>query len=194
MSYDPPTAPIPTGSSPAPKLRKRPGGCLGTGVKILGLLFAGFIVLTVAALAFAPDSAFDTPAETVTVTVPGEDRTVTITPSPEKTTVTVRPSPEKTTVTRTVTASPEPAPTVTRTVTVAPPQEDAEDPAPAREAPAPRQAPPAPRQDPAPPAPAPVAAYANCQAVRDAGAAPIYAGQPGFSSKLDRDGDGVACE
>jgi hypothetical protein len=36
--------------------------------------------------------------------------------------------------------------------------------------------------------------YANCTAVRAAGAAPIYAGQPGYSRKLDRDGDGVACE
>ncbi|OFB43736.1 hypothetical protein BA059_03190 [Mycolicibacterium sp. (ex Dasyatis americana)] len=42
---------------------------------------------------------------------------------------------------------------------------------------------------------APVAgAYPNCAAARAAGAAPIYAGQPGYSSKLDRDGDGVACE
>nr|WP_251858470.1 DUF1524 domain-containing protein [Herbiconiux sp. L3-i23] len=46
------------------------------------------------------------------------------------------------------------------------------------------------------PAPAPVADafYANCDAVRAAGAAPIYAGQPGYSRKLDRDGDGVGCE
>lgn len=36
--------------------------------------------------------------------------------------------------------------------------------------------------------------YQNCTAVRDAGAAPIYDGDPGYSSKLDRDGDGVACE
>ena len=36
--------------------------------------------------------------------------------------------------------------------------------------------------------------YANCSAVRAAGADPIYAGQPGYSRKLDRDGDGVACE
>lgn len=42
---------------------------------------------------------------------------------------------------------------------------------------------------------APVAhAYPNCAAARAAGAAPIYAGQPGYSGKLDRDGDGVACE
>jgi hypothetical protein len=36
--------------------------------------------------------------------------------------------------------------------------------------------------------------YANCSAVRAAGAAPIFAGQPGYSGKLDRDGDGVGCE
>jgi hypothetical protein len=36
--------------------------------------------------------------------------------------------------------------------------------------------------------------YANCSEARDAGAAPLYSGDPGYSSKLDRDGDGVACE
>ncbi|WP_408928820.1 excalibur calcium-binding domain-containing protein [Corynebacterium marquesiae] len=36
--------------------------------------------------------------------------------------------------------------------------------------------------------------YPNCAAARAAGAAPLYAGQPGYSSNLDRDGDGVACE
>lgn len=36
--------------------------------------------------------------------------------------------------------------------------------------------------------------YANCAAVRAAGAAPLYAGQPGYRSKLDGDRDGVACE
>ncbi|MFK0172271.1 excalibur calcium-binding domain-containing protein [Streptomyces sp. NPDC090306] len=36
--------------------------------------------------------------------------------------------------------------------------------------------------------------YANCTAVRAAGAAPIHAGEPGYSSSLDRDGDGTACE
>lgn len=50
--------------------------------------------------------------------------------------------------------------------------------------------------DPAPaPTPAPVYTnYANCAAVRAAGAAPLYAGSPGYSRKLDRDGDGIACE
>lgn len=36
--------------------------------------------------------------------------------------------------------------------------------------------------------------FANCAAVRAAGKAPIYAGQPGYSRRLDRDGDGVGCE
>jgi competence protein ComEC len=36
--------------------------------------------------------------------------------------------------------------------------------------------------------------YQNCSAVKAAGAAPIYEGEPGYSRKLDRDGDGVACE
>jgi endonuclease YncB( thermonuclease family) len=36
--------------------------------------------------------------------------------------------------------------------------------------------------------------YQNCAAARAAGAAPIMAGAPGYSRRLDRDGDGVACE
>ncbi|MEU0391282.1 excalibur calcium-binding domain-containing protein [Streptomyces sp. NPDC006208] len=36
--------------------------------------------------------------------------------------------------------------------------------------------------------------YANCSAVRAAGAAPIRTGDPGYGRHLDRDGDGVACE
>lgn len=37
--------------------------------------------------------------------------------------------------------------------------------------------------------------YRNCDAVRAAGRAPLYRGQPGYESpRLDRDGDGVACE
>ena len=36
--------------------------------------------------------------------------------------------------------------------------------------------------------------YPNCAAARAAGAAPIYVGEPGYRSGLDRDGDGVACE
>jgi hypothetical protein len=36
--------------------------------------------------------------------------------------------------------------------------------------------------------------YANCDAVRADGAAPIHAGDPGWQSKFDRDKDGVGCE
>jgi hypothetical protein len=36
--------------------------------------------------------------------------------------------------------------------------------------------------------------YGNCDAARAAGAAPVYRGDPGYGSHLDRDGDGVACE
>lgn len=36
--------------------------------------------------------------------------------------------------------------------------------------------------------------YPNCSAARAAGAAPVYADEPGYSRRLDRDGDGVGCE
>lgn len=36
--------------------------------------------------------------------------------------------------------------------------------------------------------------YPNCSAARAAGAAPILRGEPGYSRRLDRDGDGRACE
>jgi len=44
-------------------------------------------------------------------------------------------------------------------------------------------------------APAPVTTYyPNCAAARAAGVAPIYEGQPGYGTHLDRDRDGIACE
>jgi hypothetical protein len=36
--------------------------------------------------------------------------------------------------------------------------------------------------------------YSNCSAARAAGDTPLYSGDPGYDSHLDRDGDGVACE
>lgn len=36
--------------------------------------------------------------------------------------------------------------------------------------------------------------YANCTAARDAGAAPVRRGDPGYRPALDRDSDGVGCE
>lgn len=46
---------------------------------------------------------------------------------------------------------------------------------------------------PAAPAPANVY-YANCAAARAAGAAPVYAGTPGYGTHLDRDKDGIGCD
>ncbi|WIX80548.1 excalibur calcium-binding domain-containing protein [Amycolatopsis carbonis] len=78
--------------------------------------------------------------------------------------------------------------------------------APTPQAPAP-PAPPATKQKeaPAPPRthedPPPVeepdtssAYYQNCTEARAAGVTPLHVGDPGYSRKLDRDGDGVACE
>lgn len=36
--------------------------------------------------------------------------------------------------------------------------------------------------------------YPNCTAAREAGAAPVRRGQPGYARHLDRDNDGVGCE
>ena len=36
--------------------------------------------------------------------------------------------------------------------------------------------------------------YKNCTEVKAAGKTPLHAGDPGYSPKLDRDGDGIACE
>jgi hypothetical protein len=36
--------------------------------------------------------------------------------------------------------------------------------------------------------------FSSCKAARAAGAAPLHRGEPGYSSKLDKDGDGTACE
>lgn len=36
--------------------------------------------------------------------------------------------------------------------------------------------------------------YKNCSEARAAGAAPLHRGDPGYSTKLDRDHDGIACE
>lgn len=69
-------------------------------------------------------------------------------------------------------------------------------PAPVVEAPpAPPEPAPAPVVEPPAPAPAaPVVTYANCDEVKAAGAAPLSSGQPGYQKKLDRDGDGIACD
>ncbi|MEV7093119.1 excalibur calcium-binding domain-containing protein [Amycolatopsis sp. NPDC051045] len=71
-------------------------------------------------------------------------------------------------------------------------------PTPAPAAPATKAAPKPPPVETTAEAPAPEpdhsAYYANCSAAKAAGAAPLYRGEPGYRSALDRDGDGVACE
>lgn len=44
------------------------------------------------------------------------------------------------------------------------------------------------------PTASPSPSYENCDAAEEAGAAPLYTGDPGYGDHLDRDGDGVACE
>jgi hypothetical protein len=36
--------------------------------------------------------------------------------------------------------------------------------------------------------------YSSCDEARADGAAPVHRGEPGYSTRLDGDGDGVACE
>jgi hypothetical protein len=36
--------------------------------------------------------------------------------------------------------------------------------------------------------------YNGCNAVRAAGKAPLYRGDPGYGEHMDGDGDGIACE
>lgn len=52
----------------------------------------------------------------------------------------------------------------------------------------------APAPAPAAPAAPAIVSFDNCTAVRNAGAAPIRSGDPGYGRHLDRDGDGVGCE
>jgi len=85
-----------------------------------------------------------------------------------------------------------PTPTSTPEPTPEPVPTPAETPAEAA-APEPVASTPAPAAAPAAPTPA-ATFFQNCDAVRAAGAAPIYTGQPGYSRTLDRDGDGVGCE
>lgn len=70
-------------------------------------------------------------------------------------------------------------------------------------APAPAPAAPAPQPDPEPVVPVqgvaaqPAASstpYENCTAARNAGAAPVRRGDPGYGPHLDRDDDGIGCE
>ena len=99
--------------------------------------------------------------------------------------------------------TPSPTPTTTSPTPTPTPEPTSEAPAPApepaqperhEEAPAPAPAVVHQEQRAPAPAPEPEVFYKNCAAARAAGAAPIYRGQPGYRSKLDADGDGIACD
>ena len=76
--------------------------------------------------------------------------------------------------------TPSPEPTTAEPTPEPPVDAPVEEPTPAP----PAQAEPAPQQ----------AYYSSCREAKAAGAAPLYRGDPGYRSGLDRDGDGVACE
>ncbi|MDF2721941.1 MAG: hypothetical protein K0Q59_1616 [Paenibacillus sp.] len=69
------------------------------------------------------------------------------------------------------------------------PKQPEQNPAPAT-TPVPKQ----PVTTPAPKQQQPFVSYSNCTQVKAAGKAPLRRGDAGYSSKLDRDGDGIACE
>lgn len=150
-----------------------------------GVVWAVFAVLMFAAFIFVPKS----PQVPTPATV--ETNTPTASETSKKTTT------EETTPT-TSSATPSTEPTSTMTREPAPVEEQPENTP--EEANQPEEQPyveqPA---EVAPEAPAPVEEdtgvyYGSCKQAKAAGAAPLYAGMPGYSLSLDRDGDGVACE
>lgn len=113
-------------------------------------------------------------------------------PSPVTSTMTVASQPTTVMSTVTVTAQAAAEPPIDTPVQAPPPAVWGEQ---ASEAPPPAAAPPPTESYPlAPQQPAASSYYSNCSEARAAGATPLYAGEPGYRSGLDRDGDGVACE
>jgi hypothetical protein len=162
----PPGEPLSPDPTAAPKQKMTKGKKWGIGV---GAVLAIALIGSLAPRNSTVDPAAAPALPTVTATV-----TVTVTETATETVTTPGP-----TVTQTITAkAPGPSPTATASQKAA--------------APAPLKAP-SPKPAYTPPKPANVY-YANCTAARAAGAAPLYRGDPGYRSGLDRDGDGVACE
>lgn len=166
---------IPGNGVPLPEKQKAGGGCLKWGGIGAGLL----ILLGLAGSCGGSDAETIVETETVTVTTSASASTVT-------TTATVTATPDGAAPGEPTSAVQEPVeqPAADANVGVDAPEEPEQQRA-QFHAPAPEQPAPAPAQS---------AYYPNCAAARSAGAAPLYAGDPGYRSKLDRDGDGVACE
>lgn len=177
--------PFPTLSSGAPLPKKTSGGLFKRGAMAVGAVIA-LGTLT----ACGGTSEAETPPETVTVTTSTTETATTT----KTVTSTVEPTTEESTTTEATTEPADvhidPDTNPAASVDVDKPRRVASIPEPAP-APAPVQS-----QAPAPaPAPAPASTYyKNCSAARAAGAAPVYAGSPGYGKHLDRDGDGVGCE
>ena len=169
------TSYTPGNGVPLPEQQKASNGCMKWGGIGAGVL----VLLGLAGSCGGSDAETIIETETVTVTTGASASTVT-------TTATVTATPDGAAPEEPTSAAQEPAeqPTADANVGVdasdEPEQQRAQFFAPAPEKPA--------------PAPAQSAYYPNCAAARSAGAAPLYAGDAGYSSKLDRDGDGVACE
>ncbi|GAA1713645.1 hypothetical protein GCM10009793_09220 [Brachybacterium phenoliresistens] len=98
------------------------------------------------------------------------------------------PTPEPTKPPTTRAPAPDPEPTSKPTATPKPERKPDPEPEPTRE-PEPEPTTPEERED-----DGGSAYYKNCTAAREAGAAPLYRGDPGYRPALDRDDDGVACE
>lgn len=166
---------IPGNGVPLPEQQKAGGGCLKWGGIGAGIL----ILLGLAGSCGGSDAERIVETETVTVTTGASASTVTTTA-----TTTVTPDGAAPAAPTSAAQAPAEQPAADANVGVDAPedpeQQRAQFVAPAPEKPA--------------PAPAQSAYYPNCAAARSAGVAPLYAGDPGYSSKLDRDGDGVACE
>lgn len=176
---------FPAPSSATHLSEKKRGGFLKRGSIVIGAVIA-LCTLT----ACGGTSEAETPPETVTVT---SSITETLTTTKTETTE-VEPTTEESTTTEATTEPADvhidPDTNPAANVDVDKPRRVASIPEPAP-APAPVQS-----QAPAPaPAPAPASTYyKNCSAARAAGAAPVYAGNPGYGKHLDRNGDGVGCE
>lgn len=141
-------------------------GCLGTVVAAVMTMAA---LGTGAATGSADAASVPTTTQTVTAATTVTS-TQTATAPPVTQTVTAdAPPPQTVTVTVTETVAAEEASSARGFLDSAP---DAEDPAPVPDD----------------------VTFANCAEARAAGAAPLFRGQPGYDSSLDRDDDGVACE
>ncbi|MFB7310894.1 excalibur calcium-binding domain-containing protein [Streptomyces sp. NPDC056192] len=171
MSHNPLPQPPPWGQPPQPTGNNPyvapvpPGGRPKWTRKRILLPAAGLLFFIGVGIGAADDST-NTKSVASAKAAPAATVTATTTAAPEPA------------VTETVTASPEPVPTVTKTktvkVTVAPGSGTSGGSGSGGGSSS--------------------TYYANCTAVRAAGAAPIRTGDPGYGRHLDRDGDGVACE